>query len=124
MFALTVDIYEQRTDLRQDRNRRRSTVQPRATAPPRVDLSTENEQAVTFVYLELLEHPGQRITVWHAVQVKCRIDRGRRGSRANHVRANTITEDRAQRVDQNRLTGAGFPGQDIQTGTEGNLNGL
>jgi hypothetical protein len=56
MLALAVDIDEQRADLRQDRHRGRSTVQPGATSPSGVNLATENEQAVALVDLELLEH--------------------------------------------------------------------
>jgi hypothetical protein len=45
-------------------------------------------------------------------------------ARSHHVRANSVSEDGTQSVDQDRLAGAGFTGQDIETGTEGYLNGL
>ena len=124
MLALPVDIDEQRADLRQDRHRRRSTVQPGATSPSGVNFAAENEQTVALVDLELLEHSRQSITMRHAVQIKCGVDRSRCGSRPHHIGADSIAEDRPQSVDQNRLSGAGFSGQHIQTRSEGNLDGL
>ena len=57
MFALTVDIDEQRADLRQDRHRCRATVQSGAAAASGLDLSAENEQSIGGFDLELLEYP-------------------------------------------------------------------
>jgi hypothetical protein len=62
--------------------------------------------------------------VWHAVQIKGRVDRSRSDSCPDHVGAHSIAEDRPQSVDQDRLAGASFSGKHIQTRTEGNLDGL
>src|SRR5215217_3754769 len=124
MFALTVNVDEQGANLCQDRYRCWSTVQSGAATSPSVDLTTENQLTFALVDLEFFKHLGESVTVRHAVQIKCRVDGGRSGSRPYHVGTDPVSEDRPESVNEDRFTGAGFSGQDIQPGTERNLDGL
>src|SRR5215203_5009062 len=124
MVALAMDVDKQRPYLRQDAHRGRTAVQSRIAATAGLDLTTQDQQTIAVVDLQFFENVRESVPLRDALEIKSGINRRRSRPGTHHVRADPVSEDRTQGVDQDRLAGPGLAGEDVEPRAKGNLEGF
>src|SRR5206468_1567970 len=114
MLALSVEVQELPTDPLKRADRHGVAVHPRYAATVSADLTAE-DQHIVFRNSKLAQQIGQIAGRGH---VEDPFDAGFGRVGTNDVGAQTITEETADGIDHDRLSGSGFTGQRHEPGTE------
>ena len=119
VLVLAVDLHQQRGQRAQLRQRGRAAVDPGARAA--VGAQGAPQLAAAAIVELLLAQPGQRRG--RAVERELGVQLGALGAVADHAAVGAQPGQEAQRVDDQRLAGAGFAGHDGEPRPELELGG-
>ena len=120
-FVLAVDVDQQYADLAQQLQRHGLAVQVRAAAAVAADEATDR-QLVGRVDRLLAQQPHQRTT--RIAEVETAAHLGALGAVAHDFAAGATAGEQLQRIDDDRLAGAGLAGEHGQAGPELDLGGI
>jgi hypothetical protein len=119
VFMLAVDLDQPRCEFAQLRQGRRAAVDPGARAA--VGAQRASQLAAGAVVEFLLAQPGERFG--RLVEVEFGVQFGARGAVADHAAVGAKARQEPERIDQQRLAGAGFAGNDGHAGAEFEFGG-
>ena len=114
MRVLPMDVDEVIAQFAQLRERGRHPVDPRLGAPPRVDGPAQQHAAVAVVLHLVFDEPRRGRGGHRELGAQV----GARTPLAHHARVAAFTEHQRERVDQDRLAGAGLAGEDREARLE------
>ena len=114
MRVLAVHVEQQFAEFAQLRERDRRAVDPRLAAAARIDRPSHQHAGLVGAVDRLRLQPGDDI----AARAKFRTDLGACRAFAHDVGVGAFAERQEQGVDQDRLAGAGLPGQHREAGRE------
>ena len=119
VLVLAVDLHQQPGEFAQLRDRRGAAVDP----GPRAAVGAQGapQLAGDAVVEILFAQPGQGLRT--ALQVELRVQLGARGAVTDHAAVRALPGQEAERVDQQRLAGAGLAGHHGQADAELELGG-
>ncbi len=113
LVALTVDPQQPRSELLQQAQRHRLVLDEDAIAPFAGDLAADDE-----LFLFDLDAGFPELGPQRGIALEDPGNRGALGSFANQVAGGTGAGEKGQRIDHQRLAGAGLAGEHVEAGTE------
>ena len=114
MLRLAVHVHELLAQLLQNRERHAATVNARAAASAAAGNVAANDQRPILGLEPILVDDCLQVGRERATQDEHAFDHRSLGPTANHVGAESISQQRADGVDQDRLASTGFAGDDVQ----------
>jgi len=119
--VLAVDVGEPLAGRTQLRQRHRAAIDPRPAAPAGIDRAAQDQPPLVGVQRLLLQPARKSVGIG---QVELRGHLGALTPGAHHGRVAAATERQPQRIEQNRLAGAGLAGQRTEAGAEFELESV
>ncbi len=115
MLVLAVHLHEVVAQPLEERDGDGRVVDERTMAARATELTPRHQHAVVGREPRLVERRGHGAA---RLDVEDRLDRRGVGVAPDHVRLGARPEDQQDRVDEHRLSGAGFAGQDVEPRAE------